>query len=72
MDGKQVMDQVKAIKSGNGSGISTAKGKAALSGGFIGFGAGVYLGWAKKQNILVVGLTGAIIGAIAARVIMPK
>lgn len=70
--GKELLEDVNAIKNGKGYNPSSMKRNAAVTGGLIGFAAGVYYGYAKNQNMLVPGLLGAIVGALGARVIMPK
>lgn len=70
--GQQLLDQAASIKGNNALDITYQKNKALLTGGMIGAAGGIYFGWAKKQNMLVTGLMGAIVGMIIAGAFIPK
>lgn len=70
--GKEILDRVAAIKNGHSYDGISAKSKAAINGGVIGLAGGFYYAYAKQQNFLVMGLLGAISGALIVRLLMPK
>lgn len=72
MTGKEIMEDVDAIKQGKGYDPANLKKNAAVTGGAIGFAAGAYYGYVRSKNMLVPALLGAVLGALAARLIMPK
>lgn len=71
-NGKELIDKAASIKNVTSLDINSQKNKAAMTGGFIGMAGGVYWGYAKKQNLLVCGIMGAIGGALISRLFMPK
>lgn len=71
--GKEILDKSAAIKNGTSYDTSSAKMKAAVSGGFIGLASGFYYAYSRREsNWLVAGILGAIGGALIARVLIPK
>jgi len=70
--GQDILDKAAAIRGNNSLDITYQKNKSLLTGGLIGAGGGIYFGYAKKQNMLVLGLLGAVIGMIIAGAFLPK
>lgn len=71
MDGKQLLDKVSSIKGSNGD-IGTQKNRAMIDGALIGMAAGIFYGFAKKQNMIMMGMLGAVGGALVSRLLMPS
>lgn len=70
--GKQIIEEAAAVKNGGAYNPSSMKWRAAISGGSIGIVAGGYWAFVKNGNMLVGALAGGIVGALLARMIMPK
>lgn len=71
MDGKSILDKVSSIKGQNPDDPNYQKRSATISGSIIGLAGGAYYGFAKKKNLLVTSLIGAVAGGIIARLFMP-
>lgn len=69
--GKDLINSVSALQGSKGE-IGAMKNKAVVSGAVIGMLGGFYYGYAKKHNMLVTGIMGALAGAIIAGVLMPS
>jgi uncharacterized membrane protein len=69
---KELLDRVSAIKSGTAKDVAKERNKATAAGGAMGAMMGLYFGTSRRQNILVCGIIGAVIGAITVRIVMPK
>lgn len=72
MTGKELLDKVYQVKGNPQKNIFEEKNKATIAGGVTGCLLGVYYGFSKKHNLLVTGAIGAIVGAVAVRLLMPK
>ncbi len=70
---QQILSSVKTIKGQDeGSEILSNKNQATYSGAFVGLAFGLYWGYAKKHNMLMTGIVGAMGGAVVARLFMPN
>lgn len=58
--------------SNSGSDAKNNGKKAIISGAAVGAAFGFYYGYSRKKNILVMGVAGAIVGALVAKILMPK
>lgn len=72
MTADQLANKVSAIKGTDQYDTATIRNRATIAGACIGGLGGVYYGYTRKKNILVMGATGALVGAILSRLIMPK
>lgn len=72
MKGQEILDRAASVKENGGIDITAQKNRNLLTGGLIGAGAGAYFGYAKKQNLLVTSMFGAVIGMIITGAFMPK
>lgn len=70
--GQDLLNRAAAIKGDNSLDITYQKNKTLLNGGLIGAAGGFYFGYVKKQNMLVTGMLGAVVGMIIAGVFIPK
>jgi hypothetical protein len=70
--GKELLDRVYAIKGNASKEIMQERNRATIAGGFVGFGMGVYYGYSRDKNMLVTGLLCGVLGAVSARLLMPK
>ncbi len=70
--GKDLMRKVTSIQECDSWDITSTKNRATLSGGLVGMAIGVYIGYSKKQNLLVAGILGAIGGALVSKLFTPK
>lgn len=70
--GQRLLDKACAIRGDDSFDITYQKNRAVLMGGLIGAGAGAYVGYAKKTNLLVTGLLGAVGGMIIAGALLPR
>jgi outer membrane lipoprotein SlyB len=69
--GKELLDKVAALK-GSSIDVASQKTQGTISGGIIGMAAGAFYGLARKQNLLITSLLGAIAGVVVSRLFMPK
>lgn len=69
---QDILDKATAQKYGGGTDIDHERNMATASGAIVGGLFGMYIAYAKKKNLIIIGAVGALIGAIAARVILPK
>lgn len=69
---KDILDKVHTIKGDDdASEILSGKNQATMSGAMVGAAFGLYVGYAKKQNLLMTAIVGALAGAVVARLFMP-
>lgn len=68
--GKDLLTSVANVQ--GKSDISTMKNKGIISGSVVGMVGGFYYAYAKKHNMLVCGLLGAVAGAIVAGILIPS
>jgi hypothetical protein len=69
---EEMLQKFAAIRSKKPLDVTSEKNQATLTGAMIGFGGGAFLGYARKQNMLVLGLVGAIVGAVVSRIFTPQ
>lgn len=69
---EQMLQRVDALKNKGGVDLGSEKNQATLNGAIIGFAGGAFFGYARKHNILVMGLVGALAGAIVSRIFTPQ
>lgn len=69
---EQMLQKVEALKNKNGVDWGSEKNQATVTGAIIGFSGGAFFGYARRHNILVTGLVGALAGAIVSRVFTPQ
>jgi hypothetical protein len=68
----QLSNRASAIKGTDQYDTNTLRNRATMTGAVIGGLGGVYYGYTRKKNVLVMGVAGVIVGAILSRLIMPK
>lgn len=69
--GKDFLDKISSIQNSDG-GIGYHRDRATMDGALVGMAIGLFFGFAKKKNMLVFGMLGAVGGAIVGRALMPK
>lgn len=72
MTGKDILNKVSSIKGQNPDDPNYQRRSATISGSVIGLAGGAYYGFAKKKNLLVSAIIGAMAGGIVARIFMPE
>jgi hypothetical protein len=72
MSGQDLLNRAASIKGNDSIDITYQKNRALLNGGLIGAAGGAYFGYAKKQNLLVASLLGAVVGMIIAGAFIPN
>jgi len=70
-EAKDIFKKVSSIGTGS-SDKKQQKQRATISGAAIGAVFGMYYGYSKKKNVLIMGAAGALIGAIVTKMFMPK
>lgn len=70
-EARGIIDKVRDLKSKSES-LSVKKTKGTITGGFIGMGVGLLYGVAKSYNLVSSAFVGAVIGGIAAHLLLPK
>lgn len=72
MDGQALLDRASAIREDKFYDTTYQQHRMVLTGAFIGAAGGAYFGYARKMNLLVTTLLGAVGGAIIAGALLPK
>jgi uncharacterized membrane protein len=67
---RETFDALKKIKSPKG--INQTRTKGTIAGAFTGMGVGLLIGYTKRYNLISSAFLGAIIGGLAAQLILPK
>lgn len=67
---KKYLNAIDDIKAKDTNTILSESTKGVLNGATIGAGAGLLVGFAKKQNLLLAAFVGSIIGGIVSRVFL--
>lgn len=67
---KEILEKTSMIK--NSDSISQQRVKGTITGGLIGMGVGLLIGYSKKYNLMGSAVFGLIIGTVAAQIILPK
>lgn len=70
-DARSIINKVKSLKT-NSDSISMKKNKGTVTGSLIGMGAGLLYGLTKKYNLISSALLGAVLGGLAAHLLLPS
>lgn len=70
-EAKEILDKLKNIKN-NSDSVKVKTGKGRMVGSVIGAGGGLLIGYAKGYNLLTSGVVGALLGGLAAYLLLPK
>ena len=71
MQGKELLDKVKAIKSKSDS-YTLKRNKGTVAGTLIGMGGGLMLGMARGYNLLYSAFIGGALGGLVTYLLLPK
>lgn len=67
---RESFNAIRKIKSPKG--INQTRTKGTIAGAFTGMGVGMLIGYTKRYNLISSALLGAVIGGLAAQLILPK
>lgn len=70
-EAKEILDKLKSIKNDSDS-PKLKKSKGRMVGSIIGASGGLLIGIARGYNLLTAGFVGALVGGLAAYLLLPK